>query len=1338
MTRKSVDTSVQQSQPHEEHWMGQWACSLSVIMFLIAFGLSGQILPRFVANQCTSDQGMCTPGECTCPFPLLKRDLVTQDAQACSQCVEEFCPAVVEGDLTCSTAACECEDPSWPRIDVGSPEKRCLQCVHPPVDVTLRREEKGDCLELGENSICTVFRYNGAVMLDKTSNRSSCLSWSNGDWQLMPCQGTPDSSAKFTQRSGRDEAPNLGTFCTSRGKQCLYIKEYMCTTDPAQCSTEQCHCEDPSHVRKEMQTVNRSTCYLCTPSLPDCPLSPAPCSSESCECKPGFVKARHKSDELCFSCQPSMAPSVRGFTSVLTFLSAGATFLLCVALGVVVGCAIRRFIVGDPTPARRKRLRGSQARTWSENCALYLEEALQAFSARVGGWKPLKRVSWGVKKIVSFLDACDAALDPVYVVLEAGLDKVQNAMNTGLDKAKKLTGQADSNKKAKKDSRDDRQGHNDSAKEHFFSRSQHSGAKDAQSDLSLSWDPINMNVGNEEWMNYVVPSLSAQRQSARYAKSDTVPPTSAVQRLRQRREAKAQAAAEKVMAQAASAAEAQVEVDESWIDAIEQKEAKEREAKEKAAAQRRERKQAAKARRARVAAGASQDADDDLEEAVPMPTKEDNTECLQGIKKQADLLFSEAIHGMFLLATSDARPEEVDQREPAADGEIDSMDSVILPRTDKADKVIFQSTAKLPQEETPQDAGAEAEGEDGWTKSVSSRVRGKRRGHEEKFGSDSRDGQMPSEQEPAAEPDPQQDPEEGNPLEEAPGASAPPDDGPGVQALSKRQRQRLRQRQVVPKTGGKTGAKSEKVVEAPIPSAQSALPSLQRVANSKEVPQVPSPEASPRSLRSHEATPEEPQPDAEEVALEKSESKALVRNFADVVAGRPARSQEEIDAEAATFSSFKADAPDFVPMSVTTQFQAMLASGYALIMDPVAVAPKKGRRGRRGRKEAEESQALPLTTVVIGDVPEEHDAQSLRLQMDAWGLAYNFFYMPPERQEEYGHCAVINFVDPGFVFMCQQLFEQAGGEASVTFFPVQGLENNVAYWTSIGVAEDMVNGPMVFPAAAAQWSADPNAMSMLNSKFSPQIKEQFHKTKLCVFNKKQKCSMGAQCPFAHSEEELQKAPDLTKTKLCYNFFRRKCNDANCKFAHGYGELRATDTVFKTELCRWWANGSCKAGASCRYAHGVEELRSNPITGMFGADFDLSEMPDFGFGFDLYGYSPEEEMAVDNAPAVAFSEDGQQLGFQERCVTGSDGEFSEALTSSVVGTNRLPRQQTAPPEFARLASSQCQDDDNIILRIKGTFMEAVRIDEELPQVSMRRSWSDGDLEQLCEALDSDSD
>lgn len=285
MTRKVVDNSVEDIQPHEDHWLGQWACSLSVILFLIAFGLSGQMVPR-----CTAEQGMCTPGECTCPFPLMKRDLVTQDAQACSQCVEEFCPAVVEGDPACSTAACDCEDPSWPRIDVGTPEKPCMQCVHPHVDVTLRREGDNDCLDFGENRTCTVFRYNGAAMLDKTSNRSSCLTWSNGDWQLTQCQGTPDSSAKFTQRSNKDEALTKGTFCTSRGKQCLHIKEYMCKTDPSQCSTEMCRCEDPSHVRKELQTVDRSTCYLCTPVLPECPVSPAACSSEACECKPGFFQ----------------------------------------------------------------------------------------------------------------------------------------------------------------------------------------------------------------------------------------------------------------------------------------------------------------------------------------------------------------------------------------------------------------------------------------------------------------------------------------------------------------------------------------------------------------------------------------------------------------------------------------------------------------------------------------------------------------------------------------------------------------------------------------------------------------------------------------------------------------------------------------------------------------------------------------------------------------------------------------------------------------------------------------------------------------------------------------
>ena len=32
---------------------------------------------------------------------------------------------------------------------------------------------------------------------------------------------------------------------------------------------------------------------------------------------------------------------------------------------------------------------------------------------------------------------------------------------------------------------------------------------------------------------------------------------------------------------------------------------------------------------------------------------------------------------------------------------------------------------------------------------------------------------------------------------------------------------------------------------------------------------------------------------------------------------------------------------------------------------------------------------------------------------------------------------------------------------------------------------------------------------------------------------------GADCPFAHSEEELLPMPDLAKTKMCYNYFRRR-------------------------------------------------------------------------------------------------------------------------------------------------------------------------------------------------------
>ncbi|CAJ1351613.1 unnamed protein product [Effrenium voratum] len=75
------------------------------------------------------------------------------------------------------------------------------------------------------------------------------------------------------------------------------------------------------------------------------------------------------------------------------------------------------------------------------------------------------------------------------------------------------------------------------------------------------------------------------------------------------------------------------------------------------------------------------------------------------------------------------------------------------------------------------------------------------------------------------------------------------------------------------------------------------------------------------------------------------------------------------------------------------------------------------------------------------------------------------------------------------------------------------------------------------------------------------------KTRMCDFHKEGRCKYGSDCAFAHDESELQKAPDLKKTRLCRAFLQRKCNDADCKFAHGEQELRgmATEVSRKRKL-----------------------------------------------------------------------------------------------------------------------------------------------------------------------------
>merc|ERR1740139_289860 len=134
--------------------------------------------------------------------------------------------------------------------------------------------------------------------------------------------------------------------------------------------------------------------------------------------------------------------------------------------------------------------------------------------------------------------------------------------------------------------------------------------------------------------------------------------------------------------------------------------------------------------------------------------------------------------------------------------------------------------------------------------------------------------------------------------------------------------------------------------------------------------------------------------------------------------------------------------------------------------------------------------------------------------------------------------------------------------------------------------------PMLMTASSVPAEPEP----MRSKQLAPSVQQNFRKTRMCNAITDGRCSLGASCRFAHSPDELVAAPDLTKTRLCFNYFRQQCNDPCCRFAHGYEELRGTETLYKTGLCHGWASGSCRFGASCRFAHGVEELRTSAIPG----------------------------------------------------------------------------------------------------------------------------------------------
>ncbi|CAK0893707.1 unnamed protein product [Prorocentrum cordatum] len=285
------------------------------------------------------------------------------------------------------------------------------------------------------------------------------------------------------------------------------------------------------------------------------------------------------------------------------------------------------------------------------------------------------------------------------------------------------------------------------------------------------------------------------------------------------------------------------------------------------------------------------------------------------------------------------------------------------------------------------------------------------------------------------------------------------------------------------------------------------------------------------------------------------------------------------------------------------------------------------------------------------------------------------------------------------------------------------------------VPEDALSQPMVIlMAQPSQWAVD-SVNSMLDSKLSPQIREQFNKTKMCTFHKKRRCALGMSCPFAHSKDELQPPPDLFKTKLCYNFFRQRCNDHNCKFAHGYHELRATSHVYKTSICRWFANGLCKAGESCRYAHGLDELRGDvdaALKDLYGDAacldaLDASGMPSssiwasrpttlatLGAGPEFMAERAPAEEEVGEAGAAPAADEGGARGD-----AASGGDLSEALAELELDQEvPMLRQSSAPATTT-------------VLQPRDSLLEGQDIESEMPMMPRHRSWSDGDLKKLCE-------
>jgi len=400
-----------------------------------------------------------------------------------------------------------------------------------------------------------------------------------------------------------------------------------------------------------------------------------------------------------------------------------------------------------------------------------------------------------------------------------------------------------------------------------------------------------------------------------------------------------------------------------------------------------------------------------------------------------------------------------------------------------------------------------------------------------------------------------------------------------------------------------------------------------------------------------------------------------------------------------------ADAPEFVPG----------AGGVGMELPSQEVT--RARRRRRPRKAAVEgtvdveptegssdTEEGLIHTLYLSGIPAALGAEEFKDQMDAWGLqgCYNFLYMQTNKLTGHhvGH-ALVNFIDSAFVVLCHWILEVCRFEGCARPSDFQGLEACIQHWKQncepvTGPARPgSPSAPLVSETVPSQW-----AVNMTNELLYPHFRGQFHKTKLCAFHKAGRCSLDVACPFAHSREELQPAPDLARTKLCYKYFVGKCVDQQCRYAHGSRHLQ------QVRMPNLFYNSGMYD----------EPWGLNSVEPMSAYDMCM-DVGSVAFG------------SADGAPAWAgafLRGDGAELAMvDENYRDGFDSQMETMHEGSAASSTTTP---TEPPSNVILPSEKHH------VRQRGTFYEALQVRDEEPLQSMQRSWSEGDLNSLREAME----